>query len=119
MMNLYEVIRWGNDSDDIFTGGPNGPDTCYLVRASSVEQAANLVDTELAKRPSQAVQNWAGAVHLLGVEQAREDVPRVLRGPYIQHAYTHGWRCWHRESASGPWVEHEAAATDAASTGRA
>ncbi|WP_382157649.1 hypothetical protein [Hydrogenophaga sp. ANAO-22] len=117
MMNLYEVIRWGNDSDDVFTGGPNGPDTCFLVRAGSVEQAASLADAELARRPSPVVENWAGAVHLLGVEQARDDVPRVLRGPYIQHAYTHGWRCWHRDAPSDPWVEHQVAAADVAPTG--
>lgn len=38
-MQLFEVIRWGNDSDDPVIGGPNGPDTCFLVRADSIEQA--------------------------------------------------------------------------------
>jgi len=107
-MHLYEVIRWGNDSDDPFSGGPDGPDTCFIVRASSVEQAASLADRELAKRSSKEVQNWSGAVHLLGSELANEVTPRVLRGPYIQHAYTYGWRCWHRDSPSGPWVERQA-----------
>lgn len=54
-MQLYEVIRWGNDSDDPLTGGSSGPDTCFLVRADSMEQAAALVDNESAKTPSELV----------------------------------------------------------------
>lgn len=104
-MNLYEVFRWGNDSEDLFTGGPDGLDTCFLVRASSLEHAAQLVDAVLASPPSQRVQNWAEAIHLLGADHGSQDAPRILRGPYLQHAYNHGWPCWHRDSSSGPWVE--------------
>mgnify|MGYP003575923370 CR=1 FL=1 len=112
-MNLYEVIRWGNDSGDVFTGGPNGHDTCFLFRGAPLDRAAQVADLELAKMPSETVQNWAGAIHLLGREQASEETPRILRGPYIQHAYTYGWRCWHRDTSDGPWVERRA--TDSAS----
>jgi hypothetical protein len=104
-MNLYEVIRWGNDSDDPYTGGPNGPDTCFLVRAGSPEEAAALVDPVLAELPHERVQPWSHAVYLLGTDGGTEEKPRVLRGPYVQHAYGYGWREWHRNSRDEPWVE--------------
>jgi hypothetical protein len=105
VMQLFEVIRWGNDSDDPVTGGPNGPDTCFLVRAASVEQAAQLVDRLPALRGSAGA--TADAVYLLGTEQSAQAEPRVLRGPYIQHAYRHGWRHWYRDDAGAPWVERD------------
>lgn len=101
-MQLFEVIRWGNDSDDPFTGGPDGADTCFLVRASSVEDAARLVDDALASGTPRA---HAGAVYLLGTELSTQEEPRILRGPYLQHAYRHGWRHWYRDDVDAPWVE--------------
>lgn len=108
-MFLYEVIRYGNDSDDVFSGGPNGPDTCFLVRAATPEQAAALVDEELARFPSDKVVDWCRVVYLLGKEltadTGQESVPRILRGPYLEHAYRHGWRQWSRWEQNDPWVE--------------
>lgn len=104
-MALYEVIRWGNDSTDVFHGGPDGADTCFLVRAGSVEQAAALVDRQLATTPGPVVSAWAGAVYLLGEETTRDTGDRILRGPYLQHAYRHGWRHWYRDAADAAWVE--------------
>lgn len=104
-MHLFEVIRWGNDSADLHTGGPNGPDTCFLVRASSVEQAAALVDGQLAAKPSEFVDPWAAAVYQLGADSSGQLGPAILRGPYLQHAYRHGWRHWYRDGATGPWLE--------------
>ena len=104
-MNLYEVVRWGNDSTDALTGGPNGPDTCFLVRASSVEEAAALADIELSRQKSAAVDNWAGAIYFLGVDSSQQVAARILRGPYVQHAYCHGWRAWHRDQPADAWVE--------------
>src|SRR5436190_22595491 len=95
-LNLFKVIRWGNESDDPVTGGPNGPDTCFLVRASTVEEAAALVDAVLAGMPSEYVQGWSHAICLIGTDGGTDPQPRVLRGPYIQHAFNHGWRQWHR-----------------------
>lgn len=106
-MQLYEVIRWGNDGDDPFMGGPNGPDTCFLVRAESVEQAAQLVDARLAQMPHQLVQPWAGASYLLGEDLAEANEPLILRGPYMQSAYRYGWRHWYREESDGSWVERD------------
>ncbi|GAB1595037.1 hypothetical protein [Lysobacter claricitrinus] len=104
-MHLYEVIRWGNESDDVDTGGPDGPDTCFLVRATSVEQAAAIVDRELARMPSEFVMPWAAAVYLLGDDASTHTDAAILRGPYIARAYRHGWRHWYREDPGAAWDE--------------
>jgi hypothetical protein len=108
-LNLYEVIRWGNESDHPLTGGPDGPDTCFLVRASTPEQAAALADAVLAGMPCQFVQGWSHAVYLLGADAASNPDSRVLRGPYVQHAHCYDWRSWHRTARDDPWVELESA----------
>ena len=106
-MDLYEVIRWGNDDDDPMTGGPDGWDTCLLVRADSVEEAAALADRVLtaSTRPGQRVAGWAAAVYLLGTDAGADATARVLRGPYVESAYRHGWRHWYRDDPGAPWVE--------------
>src|SRR5690606_29660403 len=105
MMQLFEVIRWGNDSDDPLTGGPNGPDTCFLVRADSVEEAARLADQRLATLPHANVLPRSDAVYLLGMDAGTDDTAGVLRGPYVQSAYRYGWRHWYREEQGEPWLE--------------
>lgn len=107
VLNIYEVIRWGNDSDDIYAGGPNGPDTCFLVRASSPEEAAALVDPVLARMSHERVNPWSMAIYLLGSDCGVDDNPRVLRGPYVQSAYCYGWRQWLRRGSDGSWVPED------------
>lgn len=104
-MRLYEVVRWGNASDDPLSGGPDGVDTCFLVRAGSVEAAAVLVDHVLAASHGETVASFAAAVYLLGDELSSDPEPRILRGPYLQHAYRHGWRHWYRDDPAERWVE--------------
>lgn len=99
-MNLYEVIRWGNDDSD---DGPNGEDTCFLVRAATVAAAAELADGRLRRMPQQRVRPFAQAVYYVGVDAGTEQTERILRGPYIQSAYCHGWRKWYREEAEEQW----------------
>lgn len=107
-MLLYEVIRWGNDGDDPLRGGPDGVDTCFLVRADSVEAAGALADRELARSSGHAGASCAGAVYLLGADAGSDPQPRVLRGPYLQHAHRHGWRHWYRDAREDPWIEKTA-----------
>lgn len=109
-MQLFEVIRWGNDSDDPQTGGPNGPDTCLLVRASSVEEAAGLADHRLATLSHEQVVPWSQAVYLLGADLGTDASSRVLRGPYFQSSYRYGWRHWYRNEQDDPWREKIAGA---------
>ena len=99
---LYEVVRWGNNESE---DGPDGADTCFLVRAASPEQAATLADAHLRDMPHERVQPWAHAVYLLGTDVGGEHDARVLRGPYLQHAFCHGWRQWHREAREDAWAE--------------
>lgn len=113
-MHIYEVVRWGNASDDPLTGGSSGPDTCFLVRAPNVEAAAALVDRELSlmrrdcdTEAGNEIDWSSGAIYLLGDDTGSEDEARILRGPYYQHAYRHGWRHWYREEDGAGWVERE------------
>ncbi|WP_148715169.1 hypothetical protein [Chitinolyticbacter meiyuanensis] len=102
-MNLYEVIRWGNDGCDPYRGGPNGDDTCLLVRAATPEQAATLADPVLARLGNVHVAGWAQAIYQLGIDTGSDREARVLRGPYLQHAYRHGWPSWQRDQPEGAW----------------
>ena len=114
-LHLYEVVRWGNDSLDADDGGPNGADTCFLVRAERVEEAARLADVELAAAAPERVPPRADVVHLLGDSRSTETEPRILRGPWLENAFNRGWRVWQRERDSDAWIEWigEAAASDA------
>lgn len=102
-VNLYEVVRWGNDSSDPIQGGPGGPDTCFLVQAATPEEAASLADCELAGLPHGRVPPAADVVYLLGVSAAAESC--IIRGPYVEHAVNRGWRAWGRGPGSADWVE--------------
>ncbi|SEM23144.1 hypothetical protein SAMN05428989_3440 [Pseudoxanthomonas sp. GM95] len=104
-MLLLEVIRWGNDAAHPLTGGPDGPDTCFLVQAHSVESAAALVDRQLSLVPHTRVAPHAAAVYLLGNAAASETKEQIVRGPYLQPAYRYGWRHWYRLAPEEPWRE--------------
>ena len=103
-MELYEVVRWGNDSDDPVTGGGNGPDTCFLVLATSVEEAAAVADYHLALDRAPGEADCASVVQLLGSGHASPRA-RLVRGPYVQTAYTFGPRHWSRSGRDEPWIE--------------
>ncbi len=105
MLNLYEVARYGNDSDNIYSGGPDGPDTCFLVRAGSPEVAAGLVDPLLARSSHERVSPWSQLIYLLGTDSSLANKPGILRGPYQEHAYCHDWRSWNRSDQTELWVE--------------
>ncbi|WP_211368308.1 hypothetical protein [Pseudoxanthomonas gei] len=40
-----------------------------------------------------------------GNDAGTETSARLLRGPYLQAAYRHGWRHWYRDGQDGPWLE--------------
>ena len=105
MLNLYEVVRYGNDSDNIYSGGPDGPDTCFLVRADSPELAAGLVDPVLARSSHERVSACSQLIYLLGSDCGSGAKPGILRGPYETHAYCHDWRTWNRNGQGEPWEE--------------
>ena len=102
-MQLFEMIRWGNDLDDPMISGPNGLDTCFLVRALSIESAAILADAELRNTASAEIRAWTNCAYLLGDALGDDPSERVLRGPYLQSAYNHGWQQWLREDRDSDW----------------
>ncbi|WP_202593388.1 hypothetical protein [Ferriphaselus sp. R-1] len=105
MLNLYEVVRYGNDSECVFSGGPNGPDTCFLVRAASPEAAAAIVDPILARMSHERVRPWAHQIHWLGEDRSTGEIAQLLRGPYVEHAYGHSWPTWQRGDKGDVWEE--------------
>src|SRR5215469_2427778 len=92
-MNLYEVIFCdsGKERND-------DADTIYLVRAPDFQTAVGLFTDTMGKHP------LPDRVHEIGVDlspSADEAGAMVLRGPYIQCAYTYGWKAWNRKVNDG------------------
>ena len=104
-LQLYEVVRWGNDDAEADDGGPNGADTCFLVRAGTPVEAAMLADEILRETSDPRVHPWADVVHHLGTAAGTGDEAAVLRGPYLEHAFNDGWTAWHRSAQTAPWAE--------------
>lgn len=102
-MNLYEVIFWGADGHD------NDEDTIYLVRASDWRAAVELVRTNASPSVHMIHRSTsAHRVHELGTASSRFGEPReqILRGPYFQSAYNHGWRAWDREIVGDDYTDN-------------
>lgn len=108
-MQIYLVARWGNsESPD----GPDGADTCFLVRATSYQAAAALVDEALASMPvsegnNRQVQSFCHYVVLLGCSEGELSEGIVL-GPWISHAVlNHAELCsrWTRVGNDEDWIE--------------
>jgi hypothetical protein len=93
-MNLYEVIFCGAQ------GREDDADTIYLVRAADFRAAVEEVSTN-ASPSHHAGQRFplAHVVYEVGTDLSAcaDDSPRILRGPYYQCAYNHGWRSWQRK----------------------
>ena len=91
-MNLYEVIFWGAEGYD------NDEDTIYLVRAPDWRTAVEVVQTNAPSSIHKIHRSTlAQRVHEIGIDSSPLSEPRIVRGPYFQCAYNHGWRSWDRE----------------------
>src|SRR5437867_13158712 len=106
-MKIYEVIFWGA------TGRSDDADTIYLVRAGDFRAAIKEVATNASPKHHSEQLLVAHVVYEVGTDLSSnsEDGPRILRGPYFQSAYNHGWKAWHRK-LEGPnytneWEEEE------------
>lgn len=104
-MYIFEVVRWGNDSPDPDEGGPDGEDTCFLVRAETPADAAELAEVYLIAAQPVRVSPRADIVYLLGEAPEHDREARVIRGPYIVYAINPGWRWWERRPGTAEWVE--------------
>jgi hypothetical protein len=111
-MNLYLAIRWGNaDSPD----GPDGDDTIALVRASSVDRAAEIADHVFSNLPTtsplskRSVQPFCHRLIEIG-EDGGAQRPDVVLGPFVAGPAQWGQgtinrRSWKREGKSDNWQE--------------
>jgi len=103
-MKLYEVIFWGSD------GNHNDVDTIYLVRASDWRVAVEHVRINASPSVHKMHRSTlAHRVHEIGVDSSEsgQQQEQILRGPYFECAYNHGWRAWDREAAddNSEWKE--------------
>lgn len=108
-MKLYEVIFWGTEGLSQYQ---NDEDTIYLVRAQDFRAAVQEVSTNALPVNHQGQQShMPHVVFEIGVDSSAADVdsPRILRGPYYQCAYNHGWKAWYRKvegsDYGSEWVE--------------
>jgi hypothetical protein len=93
-MDLYEVIFWGA------SGYEHDEDTIYLVRAENWRAAIELVQINVSPGVHKIHgSTLAHRVHEIGADLSPFGTPekQILRGPYFQCAYNHGWRAWERE----------------------
>ena len=79
MSDLYLVTRWGNDESD---EGPDGEDTTFLVKASSVNNASEIVDEILENMPHTRVSSFCHRITKIGVTISSNKTPIVL-GPFV------------------------------------
>jgi hypothetical protein len=90
---IYEVIRWGGGGED---------DTVFLVSASTVDEAAELVDVQLSNMAQESVKPFAQAVCEIAPDP-RSGEPTIILGPCFQNAYDYGWKKWERAEERGGW----------------
>jgi len=93
-MKLYEVIFWGS------RGNGDAEDTIYFVRAPDFRAAVDEVSTNASPSYHGGERfPLAHVVYEVGSDASLsgESRQQILRGPYFQHAYNHGWRAWHRK----------------------
>jgi hypothetical protein len=110
-MRLYEVIFWGSHRDR-----PH-KDTIYLVRAEDFKGAVEEVSTN-ASPINHGGKRFplAHAVYEVGsdLSPSAAGCPRILRGPYFESAYNHGWKAWHRKLEGSDYTREWEEETSAA-----
>ena len=106
-MNLYLVTRWGNDHDP---DGPDGEDTNFLVRASTVTEASEIVDSVLEKLPHKNVDDFCHRVTRIGESISESLKAPIILGPFVAPAIMHddegidNIERWARDEKSEGWI---------------
>ena len=85
-MNLYLVTRWGNDESE---DGPDGDDTNFLVRASTVEGASEVVDKILSNMSHKRVADFCHRVTRIGESISLTEKPSIILGPVVNPGIMH------------------------------
>lgn len=97
-MTLFALVRFGNDED------PNGADTVFMVRSSTLESAAHLANQFLeigSEGAAKAGVNFAAEIGRLETPTADES---VLFGPLFGHAYNRTQAPSWQLDEDGSWV---------------
>lgn len=105
-MNLYEVIKYGNDR---FPPGHEGTDTAFIVRAATLDEAAALVLPKLKVLADDFIAPSIDVVHVVGQEMSKDGEPMVLWGPIFQLAPNRRWESWRRSSDGFYWEAYPVA----------
>ena len=105
-MKIYFVTRWGNDVD-----GQNEADTNFIVFAPNYDLAAMFVDEMLAKVDDSKASKFCQRITELGTSHTDLNVPKLLSGPFIEHALYHDSvgipdeKKWVRDNIEEGWVD--------------
>ena len=106
-MKLFIATRWGNPYEE---EGPNGKDTNFLVRASSLDDAASLAEEFLIGCPQSIeenlpVENFIHRIRLIG-EDTNSELSSVIHGPWIAAAIFRdsNLEMWLRDETDGQWI---------------
>jgi hypothetical protein len=104
------VSRWGNEVLDELDRGSDGPDTNFLVLATSPEIAAVLANKLLSMYSNKDVQDYCEHITMLGIDSIHSD-EAVIHGPSICHAFFFNnsqYKSWELVSKeSNEWVKYE------------
>lgn len=111
-MNLYSVLRWGNEESE---DGPDGYDTEFLVKASSIDEAAKLVDEALRKIPpgNSRVQRFCHSISEVGISHSLDQTPKILFGPLVSELSVFcdsgvpNDKKWRRDSVDEGWISFQ------------
>jgi hypothetical protein len=100
-MNIYEIISWGAQEKE------GDPDTIYLVRATDHLEAVEEVVTNASRSHHGGKRPFPHVIYHIGIDSTipKHTEPRILRGPYFECAYNHGWKSWHRVLSGAKYTQ--------------
>lgn len=100
-MRLFVALRWGHD------GGEDGPDdypTVFLVRACSVQRAAEIADELLGFTVDERINRYCALVYYVGLALPKSSEGLCL-GPSIEQGHVLGGvPCWERSGPDSDWL---------------
>ncbi len=89
------VSRWGNEVLDELEQGPDGPDTNFLVRALSPENAAKIANEALKHYTNKGLRDYCEQIAMLGTDTSHQQ-EALIHGPFISHAFLHNKSSYQR-----------------------
>ncbi len=99
-LHLYEVIYWGGAYDE---DGGDGKDAIYLVAAKDHQDAADIVNRNIAHCKPKDDNPQSDMIQEIANNLTRPELTKILRGPYFDFATRWGPRAWARDPTTGEW----------------